>query len=126
MPKRRPDITIGPHAIRHVPPGKGKPKADPPNAWDTATLEGKDWPEITDLLEETTEIAEVDWAYRHLIPRRNEIWARLARLGITQGRMRRAYAIDGTPITSHVAILSVLKKLGVETAKRPTKEDDDE
>lgn len=114
-------------AMKHVPKGKGSPAPDPPTIWDKAAVEGPHWRQIQELLEETTEIAEIDWAYRHLIPRRNQIWAQLAKLGITQGRMRRAYAIDGKPITSHVGINNVLKKLGVDApaVQRPTREEDE-
>lgn len=113
-------------AMKHVPPGKGQPAPDPPNAWDLSAVEGPNWRHIQELLEETTEIAEVDWAWRHLRLRRDRIWAELANLGITQGRMQRAYAINGKPITSHVAILNVLKRLGIKVTpmQRPAKEDE--
>lgn len=114
-------------AMRHVPPGKGQPAPDPPNVWDLAAVEGKDWKLIQELLEETTEIAEVDYAWTYLRPRRNDIWGQLAKLGVTQGRMRRAYAINGKPITSHVAINNVLKKLGIKLqAERPNQSKEDE
>lgn len=105
-------------ARRFVPPGKGIPIPDPPNAWDTDVVEGPNWPEITGLLDELTEIVEVDWAYRHLIPRRNDIFIRLRELGVTTGRILRAYAIklpDGTHrrLFTHVGINGVLKKAGV-------------
>lgn len=113
-------------ASRHVPSGKGRPAPEPPNAWDTAAVEGPDRIEIAGLLDELTEIAEVDWSYRHLIPRRNEIFIRLRQLGITMGRMLRAYAIDGKPIITHVGILGVLRKAGVPSGSgpdRPLKEE---
>lgn len=114
-------------AMKHVPPGKGDPAPDPPGVWDKEAVEGPNWRKIQNLLEETTEIAEIDWAYRHLIPRRNAIWAELAGLGVTQGRMRRAYAIDKKPITSHVGVKNVLNRLGVETKpmQRPPREDEE-
>lgn len=104
--------------------GKGQPAPDPPNAWDTKIIEGPDWREIQDLLEETTQIAEADWTFRELKKRLPAIWLRLSELGVTIGRMVRAYAIDGKPIITHVTILKILQKHGYEPkTKQPTYEE---
>lgn len=113
-------------AMKHVPPGKGQPAPEPPNAWDSAVVSGPDAVEIASLLDELTEIAEVEWSFRHLVKRRNEIFIRLRLLGVTLGRMTRAYAIDGKPIITHVSILPMLRRAGVPAGigpKRPPKED---
>lgn len=97
--------------------GKGMPAPDPPGTWDTAAIEGPDWPEIHRLLEENTRIAEKDWAFRQVEPRRVEIWVRLRELGVTVGRIVRSYAVDkgkgvGEPIITHVGISNATTKAG--------------
>ncbi len=93
---------------KYVPPGKGQPAPEPPNAQDTEIIEGPHRMEIAEKLDDLTAIAEIDWQYRHVIPHRNAIFVALAALGVTQGRMKRAYAIDGTPIITHVGIVNIL------------------
>lgn len=99
---------------RKVPqPGKPKPLPvpDPPNVWDTDLIEeGPDRMEIALLLEESTEIAVVDWKWRKLYDRRMDIWLRLRELGVTQARMARAYAVNGRSIITATAITLAFRR----------------
>lgn len=94
-------------------PGKPKPLPvpDPPNVWDTDLIEsGPDAMEIAKLLEETTDIAVVDWKWRKLYDRRMDIWLRLRELGVTQARMARAYAVNGRSIITPTAITLAFRR----------------
>lgn len=113
-------------ALRYVPPGKGKPAPDPVGVRDSGVLEGPHADEVIELLDETTQIAEVDWQYRHLIPQRNRLWARLYQLGVSQRRMVRAYAVNGRPLTTHVGVTKVLGALGVLRPKNTPKPQEEE
>lgn len=99
---------------RKVPqPGKPKPLPvpDPPNVWDTDLIEeGPNRMEIAKLLEETTDIAVVDWKWRKLYDRRMDIWLRLRELGVTQARMARAYAVNGRSIITATAITLAFRR----------------
>lgn len=99
---------------RYVPSCSAQAVPDPPNAWDMRVLDGDDAEEIALLLSELAMIAEVDWAWRHLHKRRDDVFVRLATLGITVGRMQRNYAIDGKTIISHPSVGSVLRRYGIE------------
>lgn len=94
-----------------------RPAVDPPNAWDVHVMEGPDAEEIMKLLDELSRLAEsdarADTQSRFRMTRRNNIWARLATLGVTMSRMKRAYAVDGVPRVSHVTIMRTLQKMGV-------------
>jgi hypothetical protein len=94
-------------------PSKPKPLPvpDPPNVWDTDLIEeGPNRMEIAKLLEETTDIAVVDWKWRKLYDRRMEIWLRLRELGVTQARMSRAYAVNGRSIITPTAITLAFRR----------------
>lgn len=118
-------------AMRHVPPAKGKAAPEPPNAWDTAVIEGPNRHKIAKLLDELTEIAEVDWAFRHLKVRRDQIFVALHLLKVTSGRMTRAYAVasppeaKGRPLYTHAGINGVLNKAGVLTKSTPSQEEEE-
>jgi hypothetical protein len=108
--------------------GKGMPAPDPIGAWDASVIEGPNWPEICQLLDENTEIAEKDWAFQQVLERRNKNWVRLRELGVTVGRIVRTYAVDkgkgvGEPIISHVGVIGITKRMGfVPLDERPTTE----
>ncbi len=110
--------------LRHVPPGKGRPAPEPPNAWDTAVVEGPHRHKIAEMLDELTAIAEYDWIIRHLTQRRNALFVALAKLNVTRGRMQRAYAIEGKTLITHVGIKNVLDRAGIPANPRPTKEEE--
>lgn len=116
---------MGSATSRYVPAARAKPAPEPPNAWDTKIVEGPHRHRIAALLDELTEIAEVDWQWRHLLKRRNEIFVELAKMQITMGRMKRAYAIasppaaEGKPIITHVSILQTLRRAGVPAGSGP-------
>jgi hypothetical protein len=120
-------------AMRHVPPAVGRAAPEPPNAWDTAVVEGPNRHKIAALLDELTEIAEVDWVFRHLKVRRDEIFVALHLLKVTSGRMTRAYAVasppdaKGRPLFTHAGINGVLNRAGVPTERptRPTQEEEE-
>jgi hypothetical protein len=126
-------------ASRHVPAAVGKPAPESPKVWDTAAIEGPDRHKIAALLDELTELAEVDWAYRHLIKRpgpvpsrRDQIFIELYQLKVTLGRMTRAYAIacpptaEGRPLITHVGIRGVIEKAGVLVERNITRPEEEE
>lgn len=89
----------------------GIPVPDPPNAWDIDIIEeGPDRMEIAQLLEETTEIAVVDWKWQRLFRRRMVIWLRLRELGVTHSRMARAYAVNGRSVITATAITLAFRR----------------